>query len=403
MTQSTTLPATATPASATGKYNYAIGYLRAFIVALVVAHHAVLAYHPFAPLPPVSLAAQPRWWGAFPVVDTQRWAGFSLLAGFNDVFFMSLMFFLSGLFVWHGLLTKGSKNFLRGRFLRLGIPFVISAAVLAPLAYYPAYLQTSHHSGFGGFLRQWISLGQWPAGPAWFVWVLLVFDCVAALLFRIAPTWGATLGRIMPTQPARFFALLVGISALAYIPMALIFGSLAWSGWGPFAFQSSRPLHYLAYFLIGVAVGASGLDQGLLAVGGKLARRWFLWAIQALLAFGAASVVAVVALTSHATSPGWSAAMDVGFVVSCAATCLAFLAMFIRFARARSRLFDSLAENSYAIYLVHYAFVAWLQYALLPASVPAAVKGLVVFLGALALSWAAAIAIWRIPAVRQIV
>jgi surface polysaccharide O-acyltransferase-like enzyme len=95
--------------------------------------------------------------------------------------------------------------------------------------------------------------------------------------------------------------------------------------------------------------------------------------------------------------------MDVGFVVSCAATCLAFLAMFIRFARSRSPLFDSLAENSYAIYLVHYAFVAWLQYALLPAAVPAAVKGLVVFLGALALSWAAAIAIRRIPAARQIV
>jgi peptidoglycan/LPS O-acetylase OafA/YrhL len=403
MTQSTTLLATAAPAGASGKYNYPIGYLRAFIVALVVAHHAVLAYHPFAPPPPVSLAAQPRWWGAFPVVDSQRWTGFSLFAGFNDVFFMSLMFFLSGLFVWHGLLTKGSKNFLRGRFLRLGLPFVISAAVLAPFAYYPAYLQTSHHSGVGGFLRQWISLGQWPAGPAWFVWVLFVFDCVAALLFRIAPTWGATLGRIMPTQPAKFFALLVTISALAYIPIALIFSPLAWSGWGPFAFQSSRPLHYLAYFLMGVAVGAVGLDQGLLAVGGKLARRWFLWALRALLAFGAASVVTVIALTSHATSPVWSAAMDVGFVVSCAATCLAFLAMFIRFARSRSPLFDSLAENSYAIYLVHYAFVAWLQYALLPAAVPAAVKGLVVFLGALALSWAAAIAIRRIPAARQIV
>jgi surface polysaccharide O-acyltransferase-like enzyme len=95
--------------------------------------------------------------------------------------------------------------------------------------------------------------------------------------------------------------------------------------------------------------------------------------------------------------------MDVGFVVSCAATCLAFLAIFIRFTRSRLRLFDSLAANSYAIYLVHYAFVTWLQYALLPASVPAAVKGLAVFLGALALSWATAIAIRRIPAVRRII
>lgn len=47
----------ATPASAvlkirTARYNYAFGYLRAFIVVLVVAHHAALAYHPFAPPPP---------------------------------------------------------------------------------------------------------------------------------------------------------------------------------------------------------------------------------------------------------------------------------------------------------------------------------------------------------------
>ena len=43
-------------------HNIAIGYLRAFVTVLVVAHHAVLAYHPFAPPPPASLAAQPRWW-----------------------------------------------------------------------------------------------------------------------------------------------------------------------------------------------------------------------------------------------------------------------------------------------------------------------------------------------------
>ena len=34
------------------QYNVAIGYLRAFIPVLVVAHHAALAYHPFAPPAP---------------------------------------------------------------------------------------------------------------------------------------------------------------------------------------------------------------------------------------------------------------------------------------------------------------------------------------------------------------
>ena len=135
------------PAGAT--YNPSIGYLRAFITLLVLAHHAALAYDPFAPPPASALNGPVRWWQAFPILDPQRWTGFALFASFNDIFFMALMFFLSGMFVWKSLQRKGSGQFLRDRALRLGLPFIVAAAVVAPLAYYPAYLQT----GAGGALR----------------------------------------------------------------------------------------------------------------------------------------------------------------------------------------------------------------------------------------------------------
>jgi surface polysaccharide O-acyltransferase-like enzyme len=92
-----------------------------------------------------------------------------------------------------------------------------------------------------------------------------------------------------------------------------------------------------------------------------------------------------------------------GFVLSCAASCFAFLALFLRFARSGSRLFDSLSANSYGIYLVHYAFVNWLQYALLPASLPAVVKWTIVFAGALLLSWGTVASMRRIPAIARVV
>src|SRR5215813_8800103 len=159
------------------EYNVSIGYLRAFITLLVLAHHAMLAYCPFSPPIAQSLTAQPRWWQAFPVVDAQKWGGFSALVGFNDTFFMSLMFFISGLFVSRGIQRKGIGNFLSDRMLRLGLPFLAAATIVAPLAYYPTYLQIGHQ-GVGSFWEQWISLGIWPAGPAWFVWVLLAFDFI---------------------------------------------------------------------------------------------------------------------------------------------------------------------------------------------------------------------------------
>ena len=189
---------------------------------LVVAHHAALAYHPYAPAPPTSPTAIPRVWQAFPVVDPQRSTVFPLLVGFNDIFFMALMFFVSGLFVWTSLQRKGAGNFLRDRALRLGLPFVAAAAVVAPLAYYPTFLQSGAAGGFTGFWKQWLSLGNWPSGPAWFVWVLLAFDAIVAGLFLLLPNWGEIVGRISSgadRRPVLFFVMLLLLSGVVYVPL----------------------------------------------------------------------------------------------------------------------------------------------------------------------------------------
>ena len=387
-------------------YNLAIGYLRALITVLVLAHHAVLAYHPFAPPATASLVTQPRWWQAFPVVDSQRWSGFALFAGFNDVFFMSLMFFLSGLFVWKSLERKGTAGFLRDRILRLGVPFVVSAALSAPVAYYPTYLLTGTSTGLPGFWHEWRSLGNWPGGPAWFIWVLLVFDCIAAALLVLIPKWGEVLGRGLAGvshRPVAFFALLVGISALVYVPLALVYGPLDWFSFGPFFFQASRPLHYLVYFFVGAGIGAYGFERGLLAPEGKLAGRWILWCIAALVAFGVASAIALASFSAHSSPRIWGTIGGISFAFSCAASSFAFLALFVRFVKTPNRLLDSLRDNAYGMYLIHYAFVSWLQYALLKTATPAIAKGSTVFLGTLVLSWGATAVLRRIPIFARVI
>ena len=190
---------------------------------------------------------------------------------------------------------------------------------------------------------------------------------------------------------------------VVYIPLALIFTSGAWAAWGPFTFQTSRILHYLAYFLIGVGIGASGVDRGFLAADGKLARRWPLWVAAAVVMFMAASTVTVIALTQHLQSKAWEVGVDTGFVLSCATSSFAFLALFLHFAKAPSRIFDSLTANSYAIYLLHYAFVNWLQYTLLPSGISGFTRFMVAFIGALILSWIAAIVIRRVPPITRII
>jgi peptidoglycan/LPS O-acetylase OafA/YrhL len=387
--------------------NVAIGYLKAFITLLVVAHHSAIAYLPGLPQAGANFDKPPMLWSVFPIEDARTFAPFGVLVSVNDVFFMSLMFFISGLFVWDSLKRKGAAGFVRDRLLRLGLPFAVAASVLAPLAYYPAYLVTGADPAPAAFWRAWTHLGNaWPAGPAWFIWVLLAYGWGAAGLYRFAPRWGEAVARLAKgadRRPLRVFAMLVAASAVAFTGMALAFTPVGWFALGPFAVQSARVLHYAVYFTAGIGVGAAGLSGGLLSAGGKLARRWWVWTILAALSFTLLAAVAIAGYVLKASSaPGWQIASYLAWALSCAALSFAFLAAFVRFVRKPSPVWDSLSANAYGIYLVHYVFVIWLQYALLPATTPGVVKGFAAFAGAAALSWATTAALRRTPGFRRV-
>jgi Acyltransferase family len=359
--------------------------LRSAVTLLVLAHHSVLAYHPYAPPPAASFADPPRMWAAFPVVDTSKWAGIDVFVGFNEGFFMSLMFFIGGLFVWSGLKRKGAGGFFTDRLVRLGIPFVFASALLAPLAYFPSYLQSGGEGGLTGFISAWLALPVWNSGPAWFLWVLLGYAGVAALIHRIAPHWGDTSGArwgVWGERPIRFFLGLICVSALAYLPMAHAFGVMDWFQAGPFSVQSSRVLHYGVYFFVGAAIGAHGVDRGLLARDGRLARRWPLWVLAALLSFAVSIALFIAIITAYANGGPGIVLTTVGnfsYVVTCAACSLAMIAIFVRYARRRGPIGTALANNAYGMYLTHYPIVSGLQYALLGVALSGAVKGLMVF------------------------
>lgn len=385
----------------------ALDNLRGFVILLVLSFHSVLAYLNFLPASPSPFDSAPYLWRAFPIVDTVRWFGFDLFCAWQDVFLMSLFFFLSGLFVWRSLKRKGPRTFLHNRLVRLGVPFTFVVAFLMPLANYPTYLQTATDPSFVAFWRQWLALPFWPCGPMWFLWLLLVADFGAAALHRLAPQWGDALIRFSSAagaRPMRYFAGLMIASAVAYVPVALVFTPSAWAAFGPFGFQLSRPLHYAVYFFAGVGLGACGIERGLFAPDGTLVRRWAVWP-----AMAAGSLLLWMALTALTMAEAGSAPLwlqildDLSFVLSCFSSCFAMLALVLRFAARRLPVLDALKRDAYGMYLVHYVFVVWLQYALLAAGLLAIVKGAMVFGGTLLLSWGTVAAIRRIGPLAQVI
>ena len=379
----------------------AVGYLRGFVTLLVLAFHSVLAYYP-GPFPFTPLVLHM----SFPVLDGERFAGARAFAAFDDIFFMSLMFLLSGLFVWPSLARKGPARFLRDRAARLGLPFLACSGLVCAIAYYPTYLQgTPVGATVAGYVLGWLRPAHWLSGPAWFIAVLLLYDGMAAALSLILPDWGLRLARIADgsaRRPLRFFVIVAAVSAAAYVPLALAFGQYSWWNVGPFWLQKSRAMQYAAYFFIGAALGAYGLERGLLARAGALAQRWRIWALAALVAYVLAGVLLKNSFSRLFANLPAHAAADLGWVIACGLISFALLAAFVRFARP-SRFWDSLTRNAYGMYLVHYAFCAWCQYALLTTSLAAPLKAVIVLAVVVSLSWISASALRRIPLVARII
>jgi surface polysaccharide O-acyltransferase-like enzyme len=371
---------------------------RTFVILLVLLHHSVINY---------------TWFGHG---DPMRWLGFDLVVLFNDSFFMAFMFFISGLFVRDSLARKGSATFLRDRAWRLGVPFLVSVFVLMPVAYYPTFLRY-HLPGTTdfSFLHFWwhtLTVGPWPSGPAWFLWVLLALDVMAAAVWSMAPHAIPALGQLifaLRDRPIKAFVIFLIVSIATYLPMHLAFGDITWLELGrfPLPIQTSRILLYTGYFFAGVAVGAVSLRVGVLAEEGELAKRWPAWLGFALV-FYVAILVMVYAhhnWVADFDSPPlvWKLGYGLAFAAYSAAMAFTVMAIFLRFAKSSWHLLDALQPSAYGIYLLHYIFIIWLQYTVYETAFPAFVKFAIVLSGTFSMSWALTAMLRKNPTVARMI
>ena len=378
-------------AGATGRV-VALDRARTFITLLVVLYHGVINYTHFGI-------------GG----DRMRWLGFDLVVLFCDSFFMACMFFISGLFVHDSISRRGAANYVAHRAFRLGVPFLVSIFVLMPIAYYRYY-----HLEFDFFryYAHMMTSGPWSAGSAWFLWVLLLLDAIAASMFAVAPRAMAALGRIAAAvrdKPLTAFAAFALFSVLIYLPLRVSIGESHWSTLGhyPIFIQTSRAPLYAGYFLAGVAVGAVGLRTGVLDEGGAIAQRWWTWLAIALLSYAAILLLVYIHRSGmiDLRSPPlwWHATYGVAFALFSAAMTFTVPAFFLRFAKLPFRLLDAMQRQAYGIYLLHFIPLIWLQYLVYDPAWPAIVKAAIVFTGTLSASWLATVVLRKIPIIGRMI
>lgn len=372
-------------------HNAAIDRVRAFLVLLVLLHHAVIPY---------------TYFGG---TDAEKWVGFDTIVLANDSFFMAMFFFLSGLFVWPSLAHKEARIFLSQRLLRLGLPFVITAFTITPLAYYAIELRRLPDTSLATFWWKTITVGPWPSGPVWFLWVLLTFDFFACALSRLAPRLLDPINRLSVRsydRPGEFFAFFVALTAVVYIPLRVYFGAGHWFEFGPLSVQASRVLLYPSYFFVGAAVGAANFDRGLLGTNGQLGRSHWGWTLAAIIPYCLLWVLIYVKREIFGNPvwlPAWyEASYGLLFVAFSAAIMFASLGYFLRLNRSALPLLDSIRPYAYGMFLVHYPIVLWIQYSLLDFDLSAIAKALITFVLTVSLSLATTAILRALPGARRV-
>jgi hypothetical protein len=386
MSHSATIGADVHAAPRSKARNLSLDRARTFLTLVVLLHHAVIPYTYFGHTDPTS------------------WIGFDIVVLATDSFFMAMFFFLSGLFTWPGIARKAPSVFLRDRLLRLGLPFAIAAFTVIPLAYYAIALRHEPELSFTAFWWKTVTVGPWPSGPIWFVWVLLAFDLTASLLYRVSAHLVDPGNRISLRgfeQPAAFWLMLVVVTALVYVPSLLYFGGSKWFELEPFSVQASRILLYFAYFFIGVSVGAANFDRGILSADGQLPKQRWLWVFATLIPYclmwGMIYIKREV-LGNPDPQPHWYQAIySTFFVLFSGSILLAILAFFLHQKAPGPNLLDRMQADAYGMFLVHYPIALWIQYALYDYSLPAIVKAAIGFVLTVILSWALTAGLRKIP------
>jgi hypothetical protein len=124
------------------------------------------------------------------------------------------------------------------------------------------------------------------------------------------------------------------------------------------------------------------------------------WCVSAVFAFLVLS--ALVVITPIDASAWQSLLVSSAFVVSCAVSSFALLALFLRIGESQSLSWRGLRDSAYGIYLVHFAIAAWVHFGLSGWHPGAITKGVLVFAVTLAASWSLASALRRMPGLSHV-
>ncbi|TVY90725.1 hypothetical protein LAWI1_G005955, partial [Lachnellula willkommii] len=153
---------------------YHLDNVRTFLTILVIFHHTAI---PYGGLGSWKYVSPHHAQGSSPILTA-----FNAL---NQTFFMGSFFYMSGIMSSQSLPRKSVPQFLKTKWIKLGIPVVVYTLLAPPTQVAVIRLLRGTHAEFRQVLTAHLKAPRSVSGPMWYPALLLLFDTAYALLPHI--------------------------------------------------------------------------------------------------------------------------------------------------------------------------------------------------------------------------
>ncbi len=382
-----TIDAEQAPPGLTPRRVHSVDWLRTAVIALVIAHHAGLAY-----------GVNATWLVVDPPGTTWMWPFLTV----NASFFMGILFLISGYFAPSSFDRRGAAAFTRGRLMRIGVPLLFFVVFMnIPLG----YRRAPETLGFADYLRA-VRDGDLRDlyYHLWFLGILLVLAAAYVVWHLVVrqPATSGWLGRWAPPGHLTIFGFVVVLTALTWT-VRIRWPIDEWETLlGVLPAEPARLPQYVLLFALGV-----------LAYRGDWLRRiksstGLIW-----LGIGIAASVGIYLLFMQAPervpdlldiggSNRKSLLLCVWEAVICAGLCVGLLVLFRVVLNRPNRVVSALSSATFAAYIVHLWIVIELQDQMTDADLSALTKFGIVSAAAIVLSFGVGYLIRKLPIARRV-
>jgi fucose 4-O-acetylase-like acetyltransferase len=314
--------------------------IRSFVIILVVAMHAAVTYSGFG-----------GWYyieNSTDKLNAFELPFFGFTQSFGQAWFMGILFFISAYLAVKSLSRRGTKEFIKERLFRLGVPLLIYMFFISPFNMYVLLRYNPENTIVKNYLDflvnfRWVSA----TGPLWFVQVLLIFSIIYVIVRKIISKTNKI--NQLKLKNMIFCIFITGISAFL-IRLVFPIGSNFYN------LQFCYFASYIVLFILGIIAGENDLMEN---ITNERNIKWVIWII--LLALPLWTVITLFGGVLEGKGKMyfnggfywqslayafWEATVAIGFSIG-------LIALFRKKANIENKFTRLMRDNAFGIYCFH--------------------------------------------------